>query len=143
MPNSPMITAMKGSPEFRSLMPKTNRASPVIGSRPIVARASPARPASTPLSTDFDEIEIITVSPNMTSANISAGPNSSAKEATGWAARTKRTSDSRMPTVVTTDDITSARPARPCLAIGYPSNEVAMAAGVPGVLTRMAGIRSP
>src|SRR5699024_3571788 len=53
-PKSPMMTAMKGIPELRSLIPNTNRSSPVIGSRPTVAIASPSNPASSPLRTDFE-----------------------------------------------------------------------------------------
>jgi hypothetical protein len=118
MPKRPMITAMNGRPELRSLTPKMNLWSPVTGSRPTVAIARPTIPAMMPLSTDRDEIEIMTVRPKTTSANISAGPNLSANCAMGRAATRNTAIDTRIPPVVTYDDATSASPALPCLASG-------------------------
>ena len=61
----------------------------------------------------------------------------------GCAAKTRMQMPTTDPTAETSAELVNAIPARPCLAMGKPSNVVAIDAGVPGVLMRIAGTRSP
>ena len=65
-------------------------------------------------------------------------PNCRAKPARTGAAKTRTSTPKNPPSAEDRVAYPIARPASPLRAIRYPSNPVAMAEGVPGMLTRMA-----
>ena len=108
----------------------------VENSRPIAAAMKPMR------RLPLDSTEMI-VSPKIPSQKYSGGPNLSDISASGSAEVARTMLASTLPTNDANAAVTSACWAMPLRASGNPSKVVAMAAGVPGVLMRIAGIASP
>ncbi len=79
---------------------------------------------------------------NCTAKN-SAGPKRSAKRATTGARNVMTMTPARAPTKDEVKAPVSASLARPCCAIGYPSNVVATDQGSPGMLNRIDVIAPP
>ncbi len=91
-----------------------------------------------PFSVLPTESAAISVRPNIASQKYSVGPKASATLASGGARSRRLIAPTMPPTTEAMVASEMASPPSPRLAIGNPSNVVAMADGVPGVLTRMA-----
>ncbi len=78
------------------------------------------------------------LSPNSASQKYSTGPKASAKRASGGASISRNVAPTRPPVTEAMHASVTARSPSPRLAMGYPSKVVAMAEGVPGVLSRIA-----
>ena len=76
-------------------------------------------------------------------ANFSAGPNCRANLATSGATRVIMITANKAPTKDDVNAAVSASPARPCWAMGWPSNVVATDQGSPGILNRIEVIAPP
>ena len=110
---------------------------------PTLENSRPIAAAMKPLSRlPLDSTEMI-VSPKIPSQKYSGGPNFNDISASGSAEVARTRLASTLPTKDAKAAVTSACCAMPLRASGKPSKVVAMAAGVPGVLMRIAGIASP
>ena len=96
-----------------------------------------------PLISERPEIEMMTERPKIASPKYSTGPNSSATLETKGDAKVMINAPTTPPKNEANSAMAMARPASPRFAIGYPSMTVAAAAGVPGVLMRMAEMAPP
>ena len=76
-------------------------------------------------------------------ANSSAGPKSSANEATSGARNVTTMTAKSAPKKEEVNAAVSASPARPCCASGYPSKVVATDHGSPGMLKRIEVMAPP
>ncbi len=74
---------------------------------------------------------------------VSGGPNASVSNRTTGMAAIRTTIPTRPPRAEAVAEIARARLASPRLAMGYPSMVVAAFAGVPGMLSRIAGTDPP
>ncbi len=85
----------------------------------------------------------IRVKPKTASQKYSTGPNASATLASGGAKISKKSAPTRPPTTDARQARVMARSPSPRFAIGNPSKVVAMADGVPGVLSKIAEYAPP
>ena len=116
---------------------------PSTGSRPTVDRNTPKAMAIRPLIGESPEMPESSAKANSRTAVYSSGPNSSAIAAKGTTSTIRRRSEIVSPVTEENSANLSARWDSPRFAIGWPSSAVAAASGVPGELSRMAGIAPP
>ena len=110
---------------------------------PIVDRNRPTKPPINPLSVlPFDKTAI-SESPNIASQKYSTGPKLKATVANGGATIKSASAPTIPPKADAKQEIVTARSPSPRFAMGKPSSDVAMAAGVPGVFTRIAAYAPP
>ena len=114
-----------------------------IKSLPTVEIKIPNAPAIKFLIGLPSPIDASIVKPKIANAKYSGWPNSYASWARIGAKKTRIITLKIPPTVLETVAIPKALPASPFWAKGYPSKQVAAAAGVPGVLIRTAVIAPP
>jgi hypothetical protein len=93
-----------------------------------------------PLTSVPEERETITARPNSAKENISAGPNMRESLARGGERNTNVNPDTIAPRVEPNMEALKARVAFPFFDSAYPSRAVAADAGVPGMLSVMAGM---
>src|SRR5699024_10828496 len=103
----------------------------------------PNAPASNPLTSDPGLRPAIALTPNNIRAVISQGPKSSAHSARRGVAKTNITPAIAVPTKEDHKPIAKALPDWPFLDIGWPSKDVAIADGVPGIPNKQAVINPP
>ena len=139
----PIMTAKKDTPPIRSGESKVNLSNPVIGSCPTTASNNPIIPEINALKTDPSDKLEMTANPNTATEKYSGALNFRANSASGGATSMSTTVPKRPATTDAMQAMEIALPAIPFLAIGYPSNVVLTAEGVPGVARRIAGIAPP
>ena len=96
-------------------------------------------PVARPLIIEPPDTPTMVLRPKTATAKYSAGPKRSASRDSGSAAISSTTRLRKMPRNAPMALRPSASPARPWRASGWPSQVIAIDAGVPGVLSRMAG----
>ena len=121
-------------PSCRCSMPMVKRMAPDCPSMPMVDIMKPMPIAMKPLRRLPSASVMVAVSANSISANFSDGPNFRAMAATGSVRKIRKTMPNMPPTNEAQAEMARASPARPCLAIGYPSKQATMAEASPGVL---------
>ncbi len=114
-----------------------------MGLMPMVEIHKPNTPENKPLTTDLEPSVPMTVTPTIAIQNISEGPNFSASFANGGVKKINTKTPVMPPTKELIKQKCNACVALPFLAIGWPSNTVAMLAGAPGILTKMPLIAPP
>ena len=115
--NRPTTTTMKPMPSCSSGRSKVKRCCPLCRSMPMVANISPRNIDSRPLASDGPVSAATEVIANSISVKYSAGPNLSAKPASGTASSDSSTTDIVPATNEAIAEIASAAPARPLRAI--------------------------
>jgi hypothetical protein len=142
-PKTPMPITMKPIPSVNSGMSKLNRATPEFTSVPTSPINRPSRIMPTALSREPDASTTAPISPRIISEKYSAGPNLNATSVKGMA----NAASTRVPTQPAKKEprpaAAKAGPARPCLAIWYPSITVTTDDDSPGRLTRIAVVEPP
>ena len=98
---------------------------------------------SNPFITDLPVREAISVSAKKVTEKYSHGPNFKVSLASTGDAKIITATPISVPTSDANTEIPSAFPASPLRAIGDPSKVVAIEAGVPGILRRIAEIKPP
>ena len=116
---------------------------PSMGSRPTVAKKSPAAAEIMPLRGFFPDTVETMVRENSTSMAYSEGPNLRAMLARKPATKIRIRSLKVSAMMDAYRAIHKAFRALPCLARGYPSRAVAAEAGVPGVFMSIAVMDPP
>ena len=137
MPNRPITAIRKSKPRSSSWVPKVMRRVPVTVSSPTAASAKPSIIAAMvfagwplPRPTKLQKVS------NCTAKN-SGGPNRNENFATSGARNVITITAISAPTNEDVNAAVRASPARPALAIGWPSKVVATDHGSPGILNRM------
>ena len=141
--NRPTAIATTSMPSSSSGTPNAKRACPVWLSIPTSPKKSPRNRLARPLRVELPSTAATVTNAKIISAKYSAGPKAIAISTTIGAS-----SVSRMVAMVpaTNDpiaEVASAGPARPRLAIWFPSSAVAREADSPGVLSRMVEVEPP
>ena len=108
-----------------------------------MASPSPIAAASAALAWFFEASPPSVQNARRYSAKYSAGPNRKATRARMGASSMSPMVARSAPTKDATPDSTSASPARPCRAMGYPSRVVISAGSSPGMFSRIDEIRPP
>ena len=134
MPNRPITAIRKSKPFSNSVKPKVRRRLPVILSSPTAASAKPIIIATMVLNAGSLPMPMKLQNARKKTANFSAGPNCNANFATSGASSVIMITANSAPTNEEVKAAVSASPARPCCAIGWPSNVVATDQGSPGML---------
>ncbi len=114
-----------------------------MGSRPTVETIRPKNAATNPLANDEPARLATTVSENITSIAYSGGPIFRAIRAMGMAENNSTRSLKLSPITEAVSAVVKAFFGFPWSVNGYPSNVVAAASGVPGVLRRIADMDPP
>ena len=135
--NRPISAAMMWMPPSSSSV-KMKRSTPWIVSAPIMAIHRPMQPASSPLTTDLESSVPMMVTPRMAIQNRCDGPNLSAQAANTGVRKISTRMPTTPPIAEEKKQICSARAPAPLRAIMLPSSAVAMLAGAPGMLSRIA-----
>ena len=137
MANSPIRAAMIWTPPSSSSV-KMKRSTPWIESEPIMAIHRPIQPASSPLTTDFESSVPMIVTPRIATQNRCEGPNLSAQAASTGVRKISTRMPRTPPIAEEMKQICRARAPAPLRAMMLPSSAVAMLAGAPGMLSRIA-----
>ena len=138
-----MPTTTKPTPSDSSGMPQVMRSAPVSRSDPIIDSKSPVKIMVSAFGTEPFASTTAKISPRHISEKYSAGPNSSARLVSGApsaATRTVATQPAKNDPIAA---IASAGPARPRLAISWPSRHVTTDDDSPGMLTRIDVVEPP
>ena len=135
MPKTPISTGTMPKPSNNSACPKVKRGAPMTGSIPTIAINSPTIADIRALTKDLPASPVTSESPTTIRQKNSGGPNLSAKRASGRATTTKPMVATVPPTKEPIAATASAEPARPLLAISYPSMHVMAEAASPGTFT--------
>ena len=143
MANSPITSGSKSIPAWSAWKPKSKRTIAPIGSCPIIARSAPISSISIFLK-KFPELVTTMISRlKMRMAAISGGPIIRAIIAMGPIIATVANDERKSPMAEATSAISRALRDCPFRVRAGPSKVVAMAAPVPGMLTRIAGMLPP
>ena len=130
-------------PSCSSSNPKVYRKAPELTSVPTRPRSNPTKIMQTALRSDPVASTTAPIKPSTMRLKYSAGPNSKAMAVKGGA----KAAISSVATHPAKKDpsaaIPKAAPARPFLAILWPSIQVTTAAASPGIFTRMAVVEPP
>ena len=143
MPNRPMTAVRNLKPVSRSVMPKVMRSEPVTVSRPTQASPKPRHIEAMVLKADPLPMPMKLAKVRNWTAKNSAGPNFRANLATSGARKVIMITATSAPTKDDVNAPVSASSARPCWAIGCPSNVVATDHGSPGMLNRIEVMAPP
>ena len=141
--NMPTSTVRMEKPAFNSTRPKVKRVVASTGAIPTVETAKPSTPANTPLAIEPEDSVAISVSEKTAMAKYSCGPKDSATCASHGAMNISAAIEIMVPMNEKTMPAPRALPPSPFSIIGPPSKVVAIEAGVPGILSRIAEIRPP
>ena len=142
-PNMPMPTTTKPMPSDSSGMPQVMRSAPVSRSEPIIDSSRPVRIMVSALSTEPLASTTAKIRPRHISEKYSAGPNSSARLVSGAPSAATSTVATQPAKNEPMAAMASAGPARPCLAISWPSRQVTTDDDSPGMLTRIDVVEPP
>ena len=134
---SPTSAAMMWMPPSRWEV-KVKRCTPCTPSYPMEEIHRPMQPAASPLTTESEAREAMTVTPSTAIQKRCEGPKPSAHCARTGVKKINTRTPSRPPTPEDRKLSCSACAARPCCTMRWPSSVVAMLAGAPGILSRMA-----
>ena len=124
-------------------MPKVYRSSPVDGSMPTMLRRTPTAPAVIPFMGSPPPMLPMSRIPITASRKKSLGENLREKLAITGAATERTIIPTKLANTETVVQSPMALPASPLWARGYPSIPVAIAAGAPGMFSRMAVMEPP
>ncbi len=141
--NRPIITGMTSSPASSWWKPKVSLSVPELSSTPGRDSMAPSSAAIRPLSSEPPLSEAISISATQTMAKFSHGPKAMARRASGGASSTRANQDSTPPTMEPALPRPSARPGWPALASAWPSRQVMMAFGSPGMRISVAVMSPP
>ena len=130
-------------PLSRSVIPKIKRLVPLMGSIPTQETSNPSIPAISPLIWFLPLMLEMIVRPNRASAKNSGAAKLRAKLEIFFATRISTSALTTPPKTEAFSAMSSAVPAFPAWARGYPSSAVAAEAAVPGVLIRIAVMEPP
>ncbi|MHC2890938.1 hypothetical protein ACVIU4_002092 [Bradyrhizobium barranii subsp. barranii] len=142
-PNTPIATVAKPRPSASSGMLKAMREAPVSMSEPTIESSRPNTIIAIAFSTEPLASTTAKIRPSTISEKYSAGPNASASFVSGaprTAIKTVATQPAKNEPIAA---IASAGPARPCLAIWWPSMAVTTDVASPGMLTRIDVVEPP
>ena len=142
-PNSPMTTARSSIPAERLTDPKVKRSRPLTTSMPIAAIRNPSAIISTPFTGEPVIMNSVQTTPSTISAKFSGGPNRIATAAIAGAKNVMTMTPSVPATNEPMAAMPSAAPARPCLAIWWPSMQVTTEAASPGMFSRIEVVEPP
>ena len=142
-PNMPIANTAKSTPSDSSAMPIVILSSPVSRSVPTVESNSPNTIIAMALTIEPRARTMAHTNPITINEKYSAGPNNSASFVRGnpnAAITIVATVPAKKEPMAATP---KATPARPCLAIWWPSSVVTTDVASPGILTRMAVVEPP
>ena len=139
----PINIGIKPIPSSNSKYSKVNLGVAVIGSRPIIPIIIPKNTENKPFHTEFPVRELMHKRENPVNRVYSGGPKFKAILARNPAAKINITSLKVSPNTDEYKAIFIALTPLPFCASGYPSSTVAAAAGVPGVLIKIAVMELP
>ena len=114
-----------------------------ISATPTVDKIIPKAPPARPFVRLPVDKEAISDSPKTDSQKYSIGPNASATFDNGGASSKSAKAPTKPPKTDAKQANATAKSPSPFFAIGYPSNVVAIAEGVPGVFSKMAAYAPP
>jgi hypothetical protein len=143
IPNTPIPRIAKSIPSASSLTPKVMRSWPVTRSGPIVDSSTPNTIAITALNIDPWASAAANTSPRSISEKNSTGPNRRAMLVIGMARPATKTVATLPAKKEPMAEMPSAIPARPRLAISWPSMHVTVELASPGMDIRMAVVELP
>ena len=142
-PNTPIATIAKPTPSCSSGMPKSKRATPELTSVPTMPSNRPSKIIAIALIKEPEANTTAPTRPKTISEKYSAGPNLNANSASGGA----KAAISNVATLPAKKEpiaaIANAAPARPFLAIAWPSSTVTTAEVSPGRFTKIAVVEPP
>ena len=141
--NSPINAGINSIPSAKSGMPIEKRENGNCVSNPTVINNNPIPEDINPFNGLFPASDEIMVRPNTPRAKYSYDSNERASDANGTEKRMRIIVPTNPPIVEAVNDVISACNGLPCLVSSYPSNVVATAPGVPGVLIAIAVIEPP
>ncbi len=124
-------------------IPNVYRVSPLTIALPTSDRSRPIAPLRSPLTRLPADRLAMMVRPNTASQKNSGGPKLNAKRASGGASSTNDAIPTMPPTADARQARVSASSPSPRLAMGNPSNVVAIDCGVPGVFSKIAANAPP
>ena len=130
-------------PSISSTWPKVRRGCAVMLSSPITPSTTPMQAINSAFAIEPCVRKVSTTRPSTIRLKYSAGPNAIATLASFGATSISATSAKVPAKNEPNAEMPSAGPARPCLAIWWPSIQVTTEAASPGMLTRIEVVEPP
>ena len=143
MPNRPMTTGTRPMPSISSSRPKVRRGCAVMLSSPTTPSTMPMQAISNAFAIEPCVRKVRTTRPSTIRLKYSAGPKAIATLASLGATSISAISAKVPAKNEPNAEMPSAGPARPCLAIWWPSIQVTTEAASPGMLTRIEVVEPP
>ena len=138
-----MLKGTKSMPSCSSSSPKVKRKAPELTSVPMRPKRSPSKTMQMAFKSEPVASTVALTSPNTIRLKYSAGPNWKASSVKGGAKAAIKSVATHPAKKLPMAAIPKAEPARPRLAIMWPSRHVTTAEASPGMLTRMAVVEPP